>query len=71
MKRGFEIQETGCIIGVVGFGRNIIKSEPGVGINAFKKDVGAIFHSGTQWPDRRFSIPKLAGELPSQKAKRA
>jgi hypothetical protein len=40
MKCGFELQETGGIIGVAGLGRNIIKSELGVGISAFWEDAG-------------------------------
>jgi hypothetical protein len=62
MKCGFELQDTGIVVSVAGLGRNIIKKEPGVGINTFKEDSGAIFHSGTQRPDRGFSIRMVARE---------
>jgi hypothetical protein len=48
MKCEFELQETGGGISVAGLGRNIINNEPGVGINAFKEEAGAILQSGSQ-----------------------
>jgi hypothetical protein len=56
---------------VAEFGRNTLKSEPGVGINAFKEDAGAIFHLGTQLPDRGLSIRMVAEKVPAQKVKQA